>query len=236
MLSLYDILLIKEQHHNDKLIYIQFGRHDYIFRLLSPKEYTQCKLLTSNKEELNDAICQLTLIYPEDLSFAENPIGCISDEIANQIVDKSLILKDLEVLTRFEEEQDKLQKFIPECIMFIKAALPEYSFDEIEGWSYEKLMTMTAKAERILQIRTGDMQRQVVKLGYEIDEEKINAPVVEPTAQELIKQGIDPMFYYSNRIVLKKPLIDTPIILGADWKNEELIKDVGKQIHRGPHI
>lgn len=234
-LNLYDILLIKEQNHNQKLIYINLGKHDYIFRLLSPKEYTQCKLLTSNKQELSDAICQLTLIYPEDLSFATNPMGCIADGIADVIVDKSLIFRDVDVLIKFEEEQEKLKRFVPECISFIKAAFNEFSFEEIEGWSYEKLMEMTAKAERVLQIRAGDMNRQVIKLGYEIDEEKLNAPPEKPKPEDLIKKGIDPMMYYAKDIILKKPLVDDPFILGSDWKNEELMKRVGQQIHRRPN-
>jgi hypothetical protein len=235
MLSLYDLLLIKEQHNNEKLVYVQFGRHDYIFRLLSPKEYTQCKLLTSNEYELSDAICQLTLVYPEGFSFAENPIGCISDKIAEEIVDKSMIFKDLDVLVKFEDNQESLKRFLPECECMVKAAFNEFSFEEIESWSYEKLMYMTARAERVLQLRAGDMQGQVIKLGYEIDEEKINTPLPEPTAEELIKKGIDPMMYYSKDIVLKKPLVDDPVILGSNWRNEELMKRVGQQIHKRPN-
>jgi hypothetical protein len=235
MLSLYDILLIKEQNNNEKLIYVQFGKHDYIFRLLAPKEYVQCKLLTGDEYERNDAICQLCLVYPEGLSFAENPIGCLSDKIADEIVEKSMIFRDLDVLVKFEDNQEALKRFLPECMNFVKAAFNEFSYDDIESWSYEKLMNMTAKAERVLQLRAGDIGGEVIKLGYEIDEEKINNPPPEPTAEELIKQGIDPMLYFSKDIVLKKPLVDDPVILGSDWRNEELMKRVGKQIHKRPN-
>lgn len=234
MLSLYDLLLIKEQHNNEKLIYIKFNKHDYIFRLLSPKEYVQCKLLTSSEYEQSDAICQLTLVYPEEFSFATSPIGCISDEISKIIIDKSMIFRDVDVLIKFEENQEKLKRFVPACINFVKAAFNEFSYDEIESWSYEKLMDMTAKAERVLQLRAGDIDGKVIKLNYEIDEEKLNNPPPEPTAEELLKQGIDPMMYYSKDIVLKKPLVDDPFILGSDWRNEELMKRVGQQIHKRP--
>lgn len=232
MLNLYDLLLIKEQNGNDKLIYVKFNNRDYIFRLLAPKEYTQCKLLTANKYEMNDAICQLTLIYPEDLSFAENPIGCISDKIAESIIEKSMIFEDLDVLIHFEDEQEKLDRFIPQCILFVKAAfMTEYSLDEIEGWSYEKLMEMTAKAERILQLRGAtNPDGTPIKLNYEIDEEKLLNPKEEPSAKELREKGIDPMFFYADKITLKKPLIDQPVILGNNWKNEEMVKNVGRQI------
>lgn len=233
MLDLYDLLLIKEQNNNHKLIYVQFEKRDYVFRMLSPKEYTQCKMLTTNKYELADAICQLTLIHPEDLSFSENPIGCISDRIADEIIHRSMIFRDLEVLVKFEEEQEKIDRFIPQCILFVKAAFSEFSLEEIEGWSYEYLMQMTAKAERILQLRGAkDVNGDPIKLNYSINEEKLNEKPQEPTVQELREQGIDPMFYFSDKIVLKKPLIDYPVILGSDWKNEELSKRVGEQILR----
>lgn len=235
MLDLYDIMLLKEQHGGDKLLYFQFGKHDYVFRLLSPKEYTQCKLLTSDSYELNDAICQLTLIYPENISFSEYSLGCISDEIAEVIIDKSMIFRDIDVLIKFEEEQENLNRFIPQCILLVKAAFNnEYTLDEIENWSYEKLMKMTAKAERILQLRgvidqdTGEK----IRLNYEINEDKINNPKEEMSFEDMIKKGIDPMFYHADKIVLKKPFIDTPVILGANWRNKELSDDVGRQILR----
>lgn len=233
MLDLYDIMLIKEKNGGDKLLYFQFGKHDFIFRLLSPKEYTQCKLLTANNYELNDAICQLTLIYPENISFAEYGLGCLSDEIAEVIIDKSLIFRDLEVLIKFEDEQEQINRFIPQCILFVKAAfMSDYTLEEIENWSYEKLMKMTAKAERILQLRgaVDPNTGEAIKLNYEIDEEKVNKPKSEMTTEEMLKKGIDPMFYHAHKIILKKPYIDLPVILGSNWKDKELSDSVGRQI------
>ena len=108
----------------------------------------------------------------------------------------------------------------------------EYTLDEIENWSYEKLMKMTAKAERILQLRGAidPCTGEPVKLNYEIDEEKINKPKPEMTTEEMLKKGIDPMFYHADKIILKKPYIDLPVILGSDWKNKELSDRVGRQI------
>lgn len=233
MLDLYDLMLLKEQHGGDKLLYFQFGKHDFVFRLLSPKEYTQCKLLTSNNYELNDAICQLTLIYPEKISFAEYSLGCVSDAIAETIIDKSMIFKDIDVLIEFENEQEALNRFIPQCILFVKAAFyNEYSLEEIENWSYEKLMKMTAKAERILQIRgvVDPNTGEGIRLNYEINEEKLNNPKEEMSFEDMLKNGIDPMFYHADKIILKKPFIDDPVILGSNWKDKELSDRVGRQI------
>ena len=221
MLSLYDVLLIKEGVNNDKIIYLQFRHRDFVFRLLSPKEYSQCKSLTSNKEELHDAICQLTLLYPQGINFSEYPIGGLSDYAADQIIDRSMIFEDKKVLDKFELAKTKLTKFLPQCVLFVKSAFPEYKLEEIEDWSYEKLMTMTAKAEFILKL-----QGSVYTIEYEeIEDEK-----PEVTDEELLKRGVDPMMYHSNDIVLKKPLVDYPVILGSNWRDKELSDLVGKQI------
>jgi hypothetical protein len=227
MLGLYDVLLVKEAHNNDKIIYLQFRHHDFIFRLLSPKEYSQCKMLTSNKEELHDAICQLTLLYPDDVSFSTLPFAGLSDFAAEQIIERSMIFEDKKVLDKFEQAKNKLNKFLPQCMLFVKAAFPEYTLEQIEDWSYEKLMEYTAKAEFILKLKGSEYV-----IEYEdVDEEK---PTI--TDDELRKKGIDPMMYYSNEIVLKKPLVDYPVILGSDWRNKELSDRVGEQILRRQFI
>ena len=139
------------------------------------------------------------------------------------------------MLIKFEEEQKSLDRFIPQCILFVKAAFEsEYTLDEIENWSYEKLMKMTAKAERILQLRgvVDPNTGEAIELNYRIDEDKLDEPKPEMSFEEMLKKGIDPMFYHADKIILKKPFIDTPIILGSDWKNKELSDSVGKQILR----
>lgn len=221
MLSLYDVLLIKEGVNNDKIVYIQFRHRDFVFRLLSPKEYSQCKALTSNKEELHDAICQLTLLYPDGASFASYPVAGISDYAAEQIIKRSMIFEDKKVLDKFELAKSKLTKFLPQCMLFVKAAFPEYTLEQIEDFSYEKLMDLTAKAEFILKLKGSE---------YVIEYEDIEEEKPEVTDEELLSKGIDPMMYHSSDIVLKKPLIDYPVILGHNWKDKELSDLVGKQI------
>lgn len=223
MLSVYDIMLIKENNRNESIIYFNYGKHDLVFRMLTPKEYTQIKLMTSTKEELNDAICQLTLLYPEDFDFSESPIAGMSDKAAAGIVDKSLIFNDIGVIDSFEKSKDKLTKFLPQCMLFIKAAFPEYSMMEIEEWHYEKLMDMTAKAEFVLKIKGSN---------YEISYNKENLEQeIEPkTDRELTADGVDPMFYNADKITLKQPFINYPVIAGNSWDNEEMMNSVREQI------
>lgn len=225
MLNAYDLMLLKESNNGEKLIYIQFEKHDFVFRLISPKEYNQAKILTATKEELNDAICQLTLVYPEEFSFVESPMSGYSDIMSEHILSVSLIDDDIGVIDVLEEEKMNQERFITQCILFIKAAFPEYALREIEDWPYEKMMSMTAKAEFIMKLRGCEYE-----IFYD-KEEILNAPI-EKTDKELVYNGIDPMFYHSDKIIMKKPFIDYPVIMGASWRDEEIINGVQQQIFR----
>lgn len=223
MLTVYDLMLLKESIDNDKIIYIQYGKHEFVFKTISPKEYSQAKMLTATKEELSDAVCQIALIYPKDYDFSQSPVAGLSDSMYEQIVEESLLFNDIGVVEKFEECKDKLNTFLSQCSLFVKAAFPEYKLEEIENWNYERLMSMTAKAEFVLKIQGSDYEIQYNK-------EDLTKEVEEATDKELVENGIDPMFYYSDKINLKKPFINYPIILGSSWNREDLIENVRQQI------
>lgn len=229
MLTIYDLMLLKESINNEKIIYIQFGKHEYVFRTVSPKEYTQAKLLTSRSEELSDAICQIALMYPDDFDFSDSPIAGLSESMSQRIVDESLINNDLGVIEQFEESKRKLSTFLIQCSLFVKSAFPEYTLDEIEEWNYERLMDMTAKAEFVLKIKGSQFE-----IKYDKDEIE-NCTKEEIDDKTLYESGIDPMFYYSDKIKLRSPLISYPIILGSSWDREELVEDVRQQILKRRH-
>lgn len=223
MLTVYDLMLLKESIENDKIIYVEYGKHEFVFKTISPKEYNQAKNLTSTKEELSDAVCQIALMYPNDYDFSQSPVSGLSDRMSEKIIEESLLFNDIGVIDKFEECKGKLNTFLSQCTLFIKAAFPEYKLEEIENWNYEKLMDMTAKAEFVLKIQGSDFEIQYNK-------EDLSKEVVERTDKELTENGIDPMFYYSDRINLKKPFINYPIILGSSWDREDLIDNVRQQI------
>lgn len=223
MLTVYDIMLFKESIKNGKVIYAQFGKHDFVFKTISPKEYTQAKFLTTTKEELNDAICQLALIYPPEYDFSQSKVAGISDYISERIIKESLIHNDIGVIETFERSKTKLSTFLMQCTLFVKAAFPEHSIEEIEDWSYEKLMDMTAKAEFVLKVKGSDVEIQYNK-------EELKEVPQDLTDKELVLDGIDPMFYYADKIELREPFITHPVIQGSSWDNGELIDNVRKQI------
>lgn len=113
----------------------------------------------------------------------------------------------------------------------IKAAFHELSLQEINNMSYVELMEMTADSERILQLRgSKNIDGSLIKVEYEIDEEKVKEAKKGLTDKELWSKGIDPMMFNIDKLQLKMPLIDEPVIMGSKWNDEELNKNVGKQI------
>lgn len=229
MLTIYDLMLLKESINNEKIIYVQFGKHEYVFRSISPKEHTQAKFLTSRAEELSDAICQIALIYPGDFDFSQSPVAGLSDSISKRIISESLLDNDLGVIEQFEESKNKLSTFLVQCSLFVKSAFPEYTLNEIEEWNYEKLMDMTAKAEFVLKIQGSQFE-------IKYNKEELENPEKEKVEDKVLyDNGIDPMFYYADAIKLRNPLISYPIILGASWDREELVEDVRKQIFARRH-
>lgn len=223
MISTYDIMVLKEEMNHEKLIYLAIGMKDFVFRLITVKEYTQAKMLTNTPEEFNDAICQIALVYPEEYSFAESPIAGASDVASSHIIEQSKIFDLKGVMESLDESRLKLNRFFDQSTLIVKAAFSEYTLEEIQDWNYERLMDMVAKAEFVLKLKGNE-----VKLECEIEEQTEEDK--SKTDAELIRNGIDPMFYYADQIKLKSEQIDRPVILGNNWREEGLIKDVQQQI------
>jgi len=230
-MKLYDILSIKEKYNGEKLIYIKFNNREYLFRLISSYEYKECKIFAEDSFTFNDAICQLAIVYPENIDFANLGIAGFSDFTASVIIDKSMIFEDIKLTEILEENRKSNMTFIKECKLIIKAAFSELSLKEINDMSYVKMMEMTADAEKILSLRgCRNSDGSLIKVEYEIDDEKIKEAEKELTDKELWAKGIDPMLYNIDKLQLKKPLIDEPFIIGPKWNDEELNRNVGRQI------
>ena len=230
-MELYDILSVKEKCNDDKLIYVKFNSHEYVFRLISSYEYKECKMFVDDSFTFNDAICQLSVVYPENINFAQYEIAGLADYIAPIIIYKSMIFEDTKLTELLETSRKNNMTFIKECKLMIKAAFSELSLKEINNMSYVKIMEMTADAERILQLRgSKNSDGSLIKVEYEIDEEKVKEAKTGLTDKELWSKGIDPMLFNIDKLQLKIPLVDEPFIIGPKWNDEELNKRVGKQI------
>lgn len=236
MLSVLDVLYIKELNNGETIVYYNFDRNDFVFRLISPKEYAQYRTITMTEYEFSDAICQTALIYPEKYLFSDSKLAGMSDRISKEIIKASKIHDSLEVIEMLKQSRERLNSsFFNQCILLIKAAFPEYSFEEIELWSYDKLMLFTSRAEYVLTIRNGnDKEGRSMPVQLVCDEEalakNVSAEKEEVAEEDLIDQGVDPILYFADKVELKRNIIDSPMITTCKWNDEEMIKNVRRQI------
>jgi hypothetical protein len=225
MLSVYDLAFYKEMYKGHKIIYVLFNNKEYVFKSLGRKEYQHIIDLTSNEYELEDAICQTALVYPEEYDFAYSPHAGISNNIAPLIVEISGFSKLDSVLDMYQQSKIKVERFDEQCIALVKAAFPEYRHDEMEEWTWEQLMDYSARAEVIMRLLGHDVS--LVNKKDEVEEEvKKQADFVK----ELRKNGIDPMFYFKDEIMQKKDYLEFPLIGGIHWQNEVILNDIRKQM------
>lgn len=231
MLSVYDLAFFKEMYRGCKIVYALFGDKEFVFKSLGRKEYQNIIELTSNEHELEDAICQTALVYPDDYDFAYSPMAGISTSIAPTIIEVSGFTSLDSVIEMYEDSKRKASIFDQQCMALIKMAFPEYNFEEMEEWTWEKLMDITAKAEFIVQLQGHNIQ--MVNRKDEVEEEAANEQDEvnqDDFVKELRANGIDPMLYFQNDILKKKEYLDFPLIGGIHWQNEGVLSEIKRQM------
>ncbi|MGX9755911.1 hypothetical protein ACWYRQ_06525 [Clostridioides difficile] len=218
MLLIKDIINIKEKTGYKKLIHIKFSTHEYIFKLINLNIYLKASIISDTYEEFNDFICQSALIYPEKFIFSKSPIAGLADEISKRIIYESHILDESSIIECFEESRSKLNTFLEQSKLFVKAAFPEISLKEIRDWDYEKLMEMTAKSEYILKLRGVD-----VNLEYDKDylNNKSNKEYMDSQnkIKDLNKENIE-----NNYIKSKVYHLISNKFSNTRWDNPEKLK------------
>ena len=114
----------------------------------------------------------------------------------------------------------------------IKAFIPEYTYEEMEDWTWEKLMTYTAKAERIAKYKGFDWHLVDQSDDYIQNLESMNSDNTE-FVNGLYEQGIDPMMYFKDEIEqeikTKRDIIDFPLITKGRWNDEGVLNVVRQQ-------
>lgn len=226
-LSLFEMLLLKEEYDNESLLIFQTKELQFIFKPLTPIDFIKAKTLVATDEELNDTICQLCVVKPSDFDFSISPFGGISEFAAKEIIKFSKLdsfKKPLQALESYREEIES--DFLTKCILFVKANFQEYTYEEIKEWPYEKIMKHTALAEYISTIRGINF-----KLEFDLEEiEKIKPKRLSPN--ELIKHGIDPILYNEDLYKKEQSVIDKPFIIGIDWDEDEIIEKNLENIYK----
>lgn len=229
----YELLYIKEMYPYHQIMYVNFRGHEFVFRSLGRHEYQTLLKLGEDELTFEDAVCQTALVYPEDYIFETSPHAGISRKICPMIMEASGLLSLDDIFDVYEQQKVKNETFDSECMNIIKAAMPEYTYEEMETWTWEKLMRHVVRAERVLYLRGIDnivLQRNDQAVSEEAESISIENPEV---VYDLLERGIDPMFYFKDEVQpKKKDIIDQPFLGGRHWHDEGVLHAIRQQMGR----
>lgn len=220
----------KDLYSGHKIIYVRFSETDFVFRTLGRKEFKYLMSQHSEKFDIEDAICNASCLYPEDYEFETCGFAGLNEYIAGVIQELSGFSDLQTVLDEYRQfkEQTDLET---QCMDLIKAFIPEYTYEEMSEWTWQKLMMITARAERVAFLKGFDWKIEDKSKEYAEGLKSIDIENKE-FIEELKKNGVDPMFYFADELkdIGKHDVLDFPLIGGTHWQNEEILNVIREQI------
>ena len=220
----------KSRYNGHKIIYVRFLDEDFVFRTLSKKEYKYIIQNNPSRIDTEDAICNTACIFPEEYEFKMCGFAGLNEYVASLIEDISGLKDITSVLNEYHKAKEDNSLEV-QCMNLIKAFIPEYTYEEMEGWTWEHLMKMTARAEDVAKLKGFDWHLKDESEEYMEEVNKIN-PDNKEFIDELYSHGIDPMFYFENNIkkMLVHDVLDFPLIGGSHWNDEAILDVIRTQI------
>lgn len=230
MISDQKLQYYKEEYSGHKVIYVRFSNEDFLFRTLTVKEYEMIIKMYSDQYKQETAVCNMACIYPEGYEFADCEFGVLPSVMYGYIKKLSCFDDINDIFDEYEIAKHSSNLY-QQCMDLIKAFIGDYTYEEMEDWTWQKLMDMTVRAENI-----ANMQ------GYEYHIEKadnIDQLQTKPTihneehVQNVINQKINPLIFFKDELEKEElpnnTMIDTPFIIGLGWNNKELLDGFRKQ-------
>lgn len=240
MITNFQLMALKAQAKGERIIYINIKDREFVFKSLGVAEYIEIMELGLNGKDFEDVVCQTALIYPDEgVSFGEYPLAGVSEIACKEILSNSGFVGMDNVREILFEKRYEMNIFHNQCVNTVKAAFPELALEEIQNYSWIKLMDLFARAERILVLR-GNANFEIIDVsGYnEENEEGSESNELEdveekvPTIQECLENGFDPMLYFARDLFNSegKDIVDRPFIGGLHWKREDVMNAISKQL------
>lgn len=222
----------KDLYSGHKIIYVRFLDTDFVFRTLSRKEFKYILGSQNSKIDVENAICNVACIYPEEYDFDDCGFAGLPEYVADIIQDLSGFKDIQQVLNTYRAYKEQINLEI-QCMDLIKAFIPEYTYEEMEDWSWDKLMQMTVRAERVATLKGFDWHVNDESETYMEEMSKINSDNQE-FIKELQSNGIDPMDYFAEELQdsFKKDIVDFPLIGGTHWNDEVMLGVIREQIRK----
>ncbi len=222
-----DLVYYKESNSGHKIIYVRFSDTEYIFRTLTRKEYKFIKQMAKDQNDFEDMVCNASCLYPEDFDFELCPYAGLNPYVSSLIEEVSGFT-NIEIIMQSYYEAKALNSLEIQCTDLIKAFIPEYTYEQMEDWTWDKLMQMAARAENIARLKGFNWEMKDHTQEMTEDFNKLNSDNKE-FVDELIKKGIDPMFYFKDELVFDKEILDIPLIGGVHWDNEVILDAIRRQ-------
>ena len=218
----------KDLYSGHKIIYVRFLGEDFIFKTISRKEYKYLLQSIENKYDMQDAICDTACVFPEDYEFSSCGFAGLVEFASENIIKQSGLENIQDVLDEYKQYKEYTNLEI-QCMDLIKAFMPEYSYEEMEEWTWGKLMYMTVRAERIATLKGFDWHIEDQSEAYMQEVNKITMDNKD-FIKSLQENGIDPMYYFSEELkdTFKRDILDFHLIGGIHW-NDEVVLDVIRQ-------
>lgn len=120
----------------------------YMYKLLTKLEYEALTLQFEDELDLQDAIVQNCVLYPENL-YIDDMLPGVVFKLAQTILEQSCVLPEdrLLMLELFSSEMAQLDNVI---ICLIMHAFPAYKLEELENMTYPDLYKLYTRAEWFL--------------------------------------------------------------------------------------
>ena len=222
----------KDLYSGHKILYVRFLDNDFIFRSLTRKEYKYLLQSGLSQMDMEDSICNTACLYPEDYDFTVCGFAGLNEYVANIIKDISDFSDVRSILNEYHKYKE-IDNLETQCMDLIKAFIPEYTYEEMEEWTWEKLMQITVRAEKVAALRGFEWSLKDESEQYIEEMQNINSENKE-FLKELETNGIDPMFYFEDEIkhTFKKEVLDFPLIGGSHWNDEVVLSVIREQIRK----
>ena len=225
----------KNLYSGHKILYVRFLDNDFIFRSLTRKEYKYLLQSGLSQMDMEDSICNTACLYPEDYDFTVCGFAGLNEYVANIIKDISDFSDIRSILNEYHKYKE-IDNLETQCMDLIKAFIPEYTYEEMEEWTWEKLMQITVRAEKVAALRGFEWSLKDESEQYIEEMQNINSENKE-FLKELETNGIDPMFYFEDEIkhTFKKEVLDFPLIGGSHWNDEVVLSVIREQIRKADY-
>lgn len=222
----------KDLYSGHKIIYVRFSDTDFIFRTLTRKEFKYIVNSSTSDIEIEDKICNTTCLYPEEYDFETCGFAGLNAYVSDLIQDLSGVKNIQTVLQEYRQIKDNTNLEI-QCMDLIKAFIPEYTYEEMQEWTWQKLIYMTARAERVAELKGFDWHIQDQTEEYMEEISKMNSDNKD-FVKQLQESGVDPMYYFAEELkeTFTHDIIDFPMIGGIHWDNEVILNAIRQQIRK----